>query len=252
MKRKATLLKLLAIGFWIAISMFVSQQMFGQLIGRPGSLVAAAAGGGVPAVLSDGNTIAWYEASSDNVTLADGDSISQWNDLSGDNYHWTATDPQQPYFHVDSITFDADDDRMGASFLMEDTATVYAVFRWGSYQGGEKFFYNALSLNMAENNADDGNLEFAAGGSQDIAVPKNERVIVCWKIVEDGTSSVTVNGGTVTEWSSSTISEDNSSLLGGTSGGTTDASFNGLIIRKGLDNATDSTAIYNYINNLYR
>jgi hypothetical protein len=81
---------------------------FGQIVKTGVVRTVVAAASSHPAILDDADTEAWYIADSDNVTLS-ADSVTQWNDISGNAKHLTSVTTRYPVFKGDSIKFDAND-----------------------------------------------------------------------------------------------------------------------------------------------
>ena len=106
--------------FNIAVLLFVSVLVYGQsmVMSHSNKVLPYTVTNNLssePAVLNDGNTEAWYEAHADYLTITD-DSVSQWDDRSGNNYDLTqATSTKRPVFAGDSVLFEATGIQMVAS-----------------------------------------------------------------------------------------------------------------------------------------
>jgi hypothetical protein len=101
-----------------------------------------------PAVLTNtDSTLGWWEVASANITTDGQDTvISQWNDMSGNDYHLVqATSVRQPKYAGDSVTFNGVDNFMSFS-ADEDSIPVkmYIVVRLNT-MGGTIF---DLSMNL--------------------------------------------------------------------------------------------------------
>lgn len=130
----------------IILLCFITLQTFGQgtnvvhMAARP---VFAAAGGGVGdepshwSTKSDGHYVA--EAGNFTLTGTSGDSISQWNDETGNGNHLTqSTMENRPIFDTDSVYFDGtNDDLSWRVATCDDTLsqpfTLYAVMKIYTY-----------------------------------------------------------------------------------------------------------------------
>lgn len=204
-----------------------------------------------PSVIDDGNTENWYIAHADNITNEGGGSVSQWDDLSGNDNHLTQTTPAYyPTFSGDSIHFDGSDGQLrlvGQSFT--SPFTLYMVVNIHGYKNSAMVFameegYLSMS-NYYGGVADHTSLVFNAG--TDLLAtgvcPIGEWVIL--RITSNGTSSsIQVNETTATTGNAGTttltrieISKNDGASMG----------LKEVILRLVDDSTSDEQDIYDYL-----
>jgi hypothetical protein len=209
------------------------------------------AGGGVPAVLNDGNTIAWYDYTK-GVTKDVDNKVSQWNDQSGnDNHLEQSNTDRQPLYQSTGILFDGVDDNMFKAFTYNQPVQIYFCFRNKNWSNGRYITDGVSSIVMLTTRATTPGIKAYAGGSfstQDDNLPIDEYGVI--RVLYNGASSkLIVNDNTPIE--------DNfgANNPGGITIGSkyndisvaTNIEVAEMICRTIADTEEDSLAIYNYL-----
>jgi hypothetical protein len=212
-----------------------------------------------PAILNDGNTVAWY--SSDELATITKDSgtgeVSRWNDKLGSGHdllQTTAT--RKPIWSVDGILFDGVNDSMKTDpFTFACPIFVYGVVKQVTWQSIDVMFDGGTTSSVLIQQYDSsGKLIFFAGTfvATGIVAPLNSYFIV--RALFNGASGKMGINDAIT----------NRNVGSGAMGGITLCSqgsnpivsngnfqFKEMIFRKVSDNTTNETAIYNYLKTKY-
>lgn len=209
-----------------------------------------------PPILTDGNTVAWYDfKKSDTITKDGSNFVSRWKDrlLSGRDLV-QAVGTNQPLLTADGITFDGIDNFLKtATFTLIQPEQVYICFRAdthtvnksimsgfnsndpqvylrslnrvGLYTSG--YALSGTELNVGEFNV----VRFLVNGAATY-IKVNAAVAVTGYSSAANMSGITLGKqGAVTDYSNITVKE--------------------LIVRKIADTTTNSDAIYNYFKTKY-
>jgi len=238
-----------------------TQPTSGRLQDASGNLVASWADstvtnnlGDEPAVLNDGNTQGWYIAEAEYVTQSD-DSVSQWDDVSGNDYHLTNNTDIKPLFQGDSIIFGhAAGVQMGSSIALDTSNTWYAVMCVDSYFNSSDLISNGSTNMIVEhNNTDNNQLRIVAGSnyirSNSDLIYENTMLVVC-RFVSYSSSGIVINNGSEVTEIAGEIDATNTLDIGDFSNNSA-VSFKEIIIRNVDDSSEDRTAIMDYLNNKY-
>ena len=97
--------------------------------------------GGIPAVLSDGNTVAWFDLA-ENITKDGSDFVSVWGDKSGNgNDLLRIPSTRNPLWTTDGVLFDGIDDFMKCvTFTYAQPEQIYIVVKQISWTSTEYLF----------------------------------------------------------------------------------------------------------------
>ena len=202
------------------------------------------------------SAIAWFDAYDEDTITESSGSVSQWNDKSGNGYHFTqGTGSFQPTTGtrtiggLNALDFDGTDDRLESSALASflsgtdtpiglyavirtDDLTVSNVYFGLGHSSGVQFqnwFQFVTNTNFRTNKRDDLNVLIFVESVETTAQDTNEMIVT----LHDGTSNIfRVNGV-----SEASASQDvgactfSSAMIGGflLSGVFTTAAYNGLI-----------------------
>lgn len=84
-----------------------------------------------PDVLKDGNTVAWFDMSSEYITMNGSNQVSQWSDRSVNGNHLlqAGADGIKPTWSATGLLFDGTDDFLAADFALDQPEMVYAVLK---------------------------------------------------------------------------------------------------------------------------
>lgn len=101
-----------------------------------------------PAILNDGNTVAWYDASDLTTITKDGSNkVSRWNDkLGSGNDLIQATGNSQPIWSNDGILFDGIDDVLKKQFSLVQPVSIYVVVTPVSPWVNNKSFFDGYNI----------------------------------------------------------------------------------------------------------
>lgn len=93
------------------------------------NLLKAPVGPSTPAILDDGNTVAWYDL--DNVVKDGSDLVSQWTDITGLGHHLVqGNGARQPLWSATGILFDGSLSNLRtAGFTFNQPNFIYMVWR---------------------------------------------------------------------------------------------------------------------------
>jgi len=96
---------------------------------------------GPPAVINDGNTVAWFDAQ-ENITKDGSDLVSVWGDKTGLAHHLLqATGTNQPLWSANGVLFDGIDNFMKCvAFEWNQPEFIYMVARQVTWTGGDSLF----------------------------------------------------------------------------------------------------------------
>lgn len=223
------------------------------------------------AELWDGHTKAWYVY--DTAVSVTDNYVTQWNDISGNDYHLLpyATDgsagtvDNRPGWHTtNGITFDGTDDAMRVTISGWTTfGTIYAVIRPVTWAANDVMFgYSGTgSVRVAQKGTTPNILlTHASGDSPAISTwtLNTTGILVMHVDGANDLATLALNGGTAVE--------NTTDMAGFTSGGVllgaTHAAYPALqrwgnvaiyeiIYRDQIDSGATLTAIYNYLNAKY-
>src|ERR1035437_6234377 len=97
-----------------------------------------------PTVLTDGNTVAWYDFNQLSTVTKDGGTgeVSRWNDYLGSGHDLLqSVATRYPIWSSDGITFDGSNDYMRAvDFTLNQPEFIYIVFKNVSWSGTHYIF----------------------------------------------------------------------------------------------------------------
>jgi len=209
-------------------------------------------------LLTDANTVAWYDYSDLTTITKDGANlVGSWNDKNATGHNLVQTnDLYKPLYTVDGVYFSVDE-YMQSIFTYGEPYTIYIVFKptlWGvnrTLLDG----YNNLSLIFRNRTiTPDYQIYTGATYADSVSFPLNEQ----------NTATIKVTDGTQKLYKNNIIGSDKITsggmiqLAGLTVGRSGDlnaarniwAYVKEIVCRDVEDNVTDSTAIYNYLQTL--
>jgi len=214
-------------------------------------------GGGVshPAVLDDGNTVAWYDYE-ENITKDGSNLVSVWGDKSGNgNDLLQATGANQPVVNSNGVLFDGFSDFMKANtFTLEQPEFIYIVLKQISWTMNDAIFDGNVSNFMLLQQRDlSPNLAAYAGAvsslNGDLAIGSYGIVRVLYngassKLQVNEETPITGNFGTSNGGGFTLAAQANGSRF-------SNIEVKEVIIRKIADSASDEQEIYNYLSKKY-
>jgi len=203
-----------------------------------------------PAIISDGNSVAWYDYSS-GITKDGSNFVSAWNSRIGTNHLAQATGTNQPLCTATGVLFDGIDNFMQSpNVALTQPNFVYIVLNQKNWFATDCFI-STVGL-IRQDTVTPGIRIFAGsflGPNNNLALNTYGILRALFngalsKMIINATSPTTGNAGVGT---STYIS------IGRPPDGTIYANFEvkEIIIRKIADDSTNETAIYNYLKNKY-
>jgi hypothetical protein len=233
------------------LSVGLQGQILPGVVAASGQVTAA----GIPACLTDGNTFAWYSAEVGNVTKDGSNLVSNWDDLSANDYDLVqATGTNQPVWSADGITFDGSDNFMstGAKVLVQPTF-VYCVVKliiWsgnGYFFDGEEGYYHGGVYGYATTPQIRARANTESSNNDDLVVGDWTIIRVLFygassKLIVDAHDAVTGDFGALemNGFCVGTIGDQSVGYFA-------NVIFKEIIIRKVADSAGNETAIYTYL-----
>jgi len=213
---------------------------------------SAQGGGGIPSVLDDGNTFAWYDYM-ENVTTS-GSDVTEWGDKTGNGNNLTSAS-QPPELTDTGILFNGTDEELSSGAkTLNQPEFIYMVFKQVTWALNDYVFDGRTTISGAlTQDATSGEIKAAAGSfsAANSNLPINTYGIVrvlfngaLSKLVVNDTTPITGDFG----------SANMSGFTLGRRGQSTRFSnieVKEIIIRKTADTEPDETAIYNYLKNKY-
>jgi hypothetical protein len=208
---------------------------------------------GTPAVLNDGNTVAWFDYE-ENVTKDGSNYVSIWGDKSGNNNDLEQlTGANQPIYSASGILFDGVSDNMKTDpFTLNQPEFIYIVLKQVSYTGFDCLFDGNSNLTGALVQPALNALRIQAGASLgNVAFTVGDWGIV--RVVFNGASSkIQVNEDAALEGNPGANNMGGFTI--GSRGGLIrhgNVEVKEIIIRKIVDATGDEQDIYDYLANKY-
>lgn len=203
-----------------------------------------------PAILKDGNTLAWYDYTNTETIIKDGSNkISRWNDLLGSGHDLLqANATKQPTLLASGVLFDGVDDVMSSEFTLTQPQAIYCIVKQLSWTNGDFFFDGIMGESMRVTQAGASPTVLSAIGKSINSFPIGEFGII--QLVVNGNNSIfTINNG------SEVTGNFGASNAGGVTLGRwgwnenyfSNIEVKEIIIRKTADDATNRQLIYNYL-----
>ena len=105
-----------------------------------------------PAILDDGNTVAWFDMAEKYMTKDGSDFVSQWDDRSGSTNHLLqVVGTNQPLWTADGVLFDGVDNFMKCvAFTLVQPEFIYMVVKHVTVIAiatAQEEFYNEVCFN---------------------------------------------------------------------------------------------------------
>ena len=205
------------------------------------------------AILADGNTVLWVDASQ-NVTKNGANKVSIWGDKSGEgNDLLQTTGSSQPLWSANGILFDGVNDFMKAlPFTLVQPEMVYIVFKQITWKLHEFIFDGDTALVLNQYPTSSALQMYGGAALTNTNLPLNTFGIV--RLLYDGVNSKFIINDTTP-----VTGDAGTSTSGGFTLGTRNSAANlfsnievkEIIIRKVADAATDEALIYQYLSNKY-
>jgi len=217
---------------------------------------------GPPAVLSDGNTAAWYKSDETATITKDGSQkVSRWNDFLGSGRDLTSpNEDSTPTWSANGIEFNGVFNYMTANFTLTQPEFTYIVVKIFSDAAGALYcgansgancpvYINSISGSVATLTMEAGGGAVSAGNA-----PVGSFIIL--RTLFNGASSKFI----VNSLSPNTGNPGTNPLTGFTIGSNYGIDYVGsfshiqvkeVILRRVADNSTNETAIYNYLKAKY-
>lgn len=216
---------------------------------------------GPPAVLSDGNTAAWYKSDEAATITQAANKVSQWNDFLGSGRNLTSPNADStPTWSVNGIEFNGVFNYMTSSFTLTQPEFTYIVVKIFSDAAGALYcgansgancpvYINSISGGVATLTMEAGGGALSAGNA-----PVGSFIIL--RTFFNGAGSKFI----INSLSPNTGNPGTNALTGFTIGSNYGIDYVGsfshiqvkeVILRRVADNTTDETAIYNYLKAKY-
>lgn len=209
----------------------------------------------IPAVLSDGNTVAWYDFE-ENVTADESNYVSIWGDKSGNNNDLEQSNGSyQPLLTATGILFDGVDNTMKKVFTLNQPEMIYIVFKQITWTLYDRIFDGGVDQNTGtlQQSSTSPDLRINAGGSVSGATMPLDTYGIARIVFNDDASKVQINESAAIEGDA----RDNN-MAGFTIAGrpqiqsqSSNIEVKEIIIRKIVDEAKDEIDIYNYLSDKY-
>ena len=210
---------------------------------------------GTPAVISDGNTVAWYDYN-ESVTKDGGDLVSVWADKLGSGHDLLQADSlKRPLWNANGILFDGIDNSMKCvAFTYNQPAMIYMVFKQVTWveSGSQILGGNTDATRFLQ-----------IGASPRVTIysgkfiNQTDYVLDTWGIVRilfNGASSKYQINEVVAVTEDAGTNNLGGFVLGRAGSGEylyTNIQVKEIILRKVADSEENETAIYNYLKNKY-
>ncbi|HLD89528.1 MAG TPA: hypothetical protein VI911_00655 [Patescibacteria group bacterium] len=217
---------------------------------------AAAAGAGYPAILDDGNTVAFYDSQLLSTITKDGSNfVSRWNDRLGSGHDLIqATGTKQPLWSATGILFDGIDNFMKtATFTINQPTFIYAVLKQITWTIADRIWdgnsadYGTLYQNLTT----PGMKVYAGAGSAQKNLTLDTFGII--RVLLNGASSKFQINSDAAATGNFGIRNMAGFTLGANGSGTnySNIEVKEIIMRRIADASGDETAIYNYLATKY-
>lgn len=208
-----------------------------------------------PAIISDGNTVAWYDYTEASTITKDGSNfISQWRSRIGSNHLNQAVGTNQPLLADDGVLFDGIDNFLKTdAFTFNQPEFSYIVLKLVNWV--EDMFLidgsGASSMGIRAYSTSPNLRIFTTSGGFNITAVNGEFYIL--RVLFNGESSKAIINNNAALTGNVGSVNANGITLGARGNATSYANveFKELIARKVADNSTDESAIYNYLKKKY-
>lgn len=214
-------------------------------------------GGAFPAVIEDGNTVAWYLSDDlTTITKDGGDLVSRWNDKLGSGHDLIqASGTNQPLWVVDDgVLFDGIDNYMKtANFTLIQPEQIYIVFKQITWTSNRYVFDGNVAASGAFRQSPlTPQVQITAGTSLGTISPALNTFVIVRVLFNSLNSELILNNNTPIAGSAGTKN------MGGFTLGSHSGVFNfsnmqvkEIILRKIADSAQDEQDIYDYLASKY-
>jgi len=210
----------------------------------------------IPSILYDGNTVAWFDAKSEYITMNGSLQISQWNDKSGMNHHLlqNGADSIKPIWSADGLLFDGVDDFLKCvAFTLVRPEQIHIVFKQITWTlNGCVYDGNATSSMALAQQSSAPNLAIYANAALGLEPLTLDTFGIVRTLFNGANSKIQVNDDTPATGNAG--SANGSGFTLGARGGDdrwSHIQVKEIIIRKVEDSAGDEAIIYNYLKNKY-
>jgi hypothetical protein len=252
--------------FYILLSvLLLSLSLYGQMggghqISHAPAVVEEPAGGAPSFLTSDGYTIGWYSAEEENVTKDGSDLVAQWDDLSGEEHHLTqSTAGYKPVWSAAGIALDGADDYLRFYNLgtLSQPHIIYTVMKVSAYEAHSifcKFESSFFKMSGWDGGVGGYTRTTISAGTElestSNTMPVNSFCIV--RILFNGDNSFVQFNETTATTGAAGAGTINMIELGNSAGsGTGVITYKEFIIRNTADDATEQSAVYDYLYDKY-
>jgi len=209
----------------------------------------------IPAILYDGNTVAWYDYLK-LVTKDVSDLVSVWGDQSGLSHDLLqAVGTNQPLWNTNGVLFDGVDNFMKTvAFTLNQPEEIWIVFKQVTWTSGEYMFDgDSQATGIFQQNTPSSDVRVYAGtaSSNNVNMPINTFVIA--RILFNGVNSeLQINETAITTGDFGALNMGGFTL-GASGAGTTWSNIQAkeIIIRKVADTTVNEASIYSYLSTKY-
>jgi len=206
-----------------------------------------------PAVIDDGNTVAWFDMNN-LVTMGVGNTVSSWGDRTGLGHHLLqTTDAQKPVWSANGLLFDGFNDYMKCNtFPLSQPVMIYAVIKQVTWTVAEVLWDGNGASNRCGLTQVTSTPRIASFSVWTQNINNDNLAVDTWGIVRaiyNGASSSLQVDGDAAGTGTNNASSPDGFTLGATYVFTANANIQvkAVIIRKVSDSAGDQTDIYNYL-----
>ena len=236
----------------------------GGFVRHDGSTLVYVEDDGIPDVLYDGNTVAWFKNASEDCTTDGQDSVTVWTDaLNSETLEATDGTGACPLLDGDTIKFNGTTQFLNGDWTWNtnDLNNLYIVIRQDTWTINEALFgENTGAVGDIYVATRTGSPEIRLYGSSGYTSNNANLTVGDWGLIqvvitEGENDSIMINNGTPDIADCTSLSDlfGDGLMVGSHDGSSnyTDISVVEIICRQAYDNEADKLLIYNYLKNKY-
>lgn len=212
-----------------------------------------AGGASYPAVLDDGNTVAWFD-SAENITKDGSNLVSAWGDKSGLSHHLlqAGADAAKPLWSANGVLFDGTSDFMKcAAFTLVQPELIYMVFKQVTWTSADYIWDGNANLSgtLIQRTATPNFALYAGGYAADNANLALNTFGIIRALYSGAASKIIINETAPTTGTVTAGTSMGGFTLGSRSDGSSYSNIEvkEIIIRKIADTAPNEALIYEYL-----
>ena len=212
---------------------------------------------GEPAVLIDGNTVAWFDGAEQYMTKDSSNRVAAWADRSGNANHLlqAGADAIKPVWSADGVLFDGAGDYMKCTaFTLAQPIYVYMVAKNITFTANDTMF-DGNTLNSAEVYQVSGSVTaqiYAGDEYPNFTIGPLDTYYILRAFFNGASSTVQVNTGAVTSGDFGDNAMGGFTLAAkGNTASQCNMQVKEVILRNVADGAADEATIYSYLADKY-